>query len=68
MRRESRQSAALRREEPREADFDLYAGGRRIECVFNKLAYDRAVATCCAKRARNFASLIDLVTSMLWMK
>ncbi|NGZ09851.1 MAG: IS5/IS1182 family transposase, partial [Nitrospira sp. LK70] len=40
----------------------------RIECFFNKLKHYRAVATRYAKRARNFASLIYLAASVLWMK
>jgi transposase len=54
--------------EPRETDFALYAERSRIECFFNKLKHYRAVATRYAKRARNFASLIYLVASVLWMK
>jgi transposase len=53
---------------PRETDFTLYAERYRIECFFNKLKHYRAVATRYAKRARNFASLIYLAASMLWMK
>lgn len=53
---------------PRETDFALYAERYRIECFFNRLKHYRAVATRDAKRARNFASLIYLATSMLWMK
>ena len=53
---------------PRETDFALYAERYRIECFFNRLKHDRAVATRYAKRARNFASLIYLAASMLWMK
>ena len=54
--------------DPRETDFALYAERYRIECFFNKLTHDRAVATRYAKRARNVASLIYLAASMLWMK
>jgi transposase len=54
--------------EPRTTDFALYAERYRIECFFNKLKHYRAVATRYAKRARNFASLIYLAASMLWMK
>lgn len=54
--------------DPRETDFALYAERSRIECFFNRLKHDRAVATRYAKRARNFASLLYLAASMLWMK
>jgi transposase len=53
---------------PRDTDFDMYAERYRIECFFNRLKHDRAVATRYATRARNFASLIYLAASMLWMK
>jgi transposase len=53
---------------PRETDFALYAERYRIECFFNRLKHYRAVATRYAKRARNFASLLYLAASMLWMK
>ncbi len=53
---------------PRETDFTVYAERYRIECFFNRLKHYRAVATRYAKRARNFASLIYLAASMLWMK
>lgn len=53
---------------PRETDFAMYAERYRIECFFNKLKHYRAVATRYAKRVRNFASLIYLAASMLWMK
>lgn len=53
---------------PRETDFALYAERYRIECFFNRLKHYRAVATRYAKRARNFASLIYLAASLLWMK
>ena len=53
---------------PRETDFALYAERYRIECFCNRLKHDRAVATRDAKRARDFARLIYLVASMLWMK
>lgn len=53
---------------PRDTDFAMYAERSRIECFFNKLKHYRAVATRYAKRARNFASLIYLASSMLWMK
>jgi transposase len=54
--------------DPRETDFALYAERYRIECFFSKLKHYRAVATRYAKRARNFASLIYLAASLLWMK
>lgn len=54
--------------DPRETDFALYAERDRIECFFNRLTHDRAVATRYSKRARNFARLIYLAASMLWMK
>ena len=54
--------------DPRETDFVLYAERYRIEGFFNRLKHYRAVATRYAKRARNFASLIYLAASMLWMK
>jgi len=53
---------------PRQTDFALYAERYRLEWFFNKLNHYRAVATRYAKRARNFASLIYLAASMLWMK
>ncbi|MGE3979000.1 MAG: transposase [Nitrospira sp.] len=53
---------------PRDTDFALYAERYRIECFFNRLTHDRAVATRYAKLARNFASLIYLAATMLWMK
>lgn len=53
---------------PRETDFALYAERYRIEGFFNRLKHYRAVTTHYAKRARNFASLIDLAATMLWMK
>ncbi|HEX6726472.1 MAG TPA: transposase, partial [Nitrospira sp.] len=46
----------------------LYAEHYRIECFFNRLKHDRAVAMRYAKRARNLASLIYLAATMLWMK
>lgn len=52
---------------PRETDLTVYAERYRIECFFNRLKHYRAVATRYAKRARNFASLIYLAASMLWM-
>ncbi len=54
--------------EPRDTDFALYAESYRIECIFNRLKHDHGVATRYAKRARNFASLIYLAASVLWMK
>lgn len=54
--------------DPRKTDFALYAERYRIECFFNKLKHYRAVATRYAKRARNFAGLLYLAASMLWMK
>lgn len=54
--------------DPRATDFTLYAERYRIECFFNRLKHYRAVATRYAKRARNFASLIYLAASILWMK
>ncbi|BFU93074.1 MAG: hypothetical protein NTAFB01_42610 [Nitrospira sp.] len=54
--------------DPRDMDFALYAEHYRIECCFNRLKHDRAVATRYAKRARNFASLSYLAATMLWMK
>mgnify|MGYP001313215405 CR=1 FL=1 len=54
--------------EPRTTDFALYAERYRIECFFNRLKHYRALATRYAKRARNFASLIYLAATMLWMK
>lgn len=53
---------------PRKTDFALYAERYPIECFFDRLKHYRAVATRYAKRARNFASLIYLAASMLWMK
>ena len=53
---------------PRPTDFALYAERYRIECFFNRLKHYRAVATRYAKRARNFASLIYLAATMLWIK
>jgi transposase len=53
---------------PRDTDFAMYAERYRIECCFNKLKHYRAVATRSAKRTRNFASLIYLAASMLWLK
>ena len=53
---------------PRETDFAMYAERYRIECFFSRLKHYRGVATRYAKRARNFASLIYLAASMLWMK
>ncbi len=54
--------------DPRETDFALYAERYSIEGFFNRLKHYRAIATRYAKRARNFASLIYLPASMLWMK
>ena len=54
--------------DPRKTDFALYAERYRIEGFFNRLKHYRAVATRYAKRARNFASLIYLAASLLWMK
>lgn len=54
--------------DPRDTDFAMYAERYRIECFFNKLKHYRAVATRYAKRARNFASLIYLAASLLWLK
>jgi transposase len=54
--------------EPRETDFALYAERYRIECFFNRLKHYRAIATRYAKRARNFASLVYLAATMLWIK
>lgn len=54
--------------DPRDTDFALYAERYRIECFFNQLKHYRAVATRYAKRARNFASLIYLAATMLWLK
>lgn len=54
--------------DPRATDFVLYAERYRIEGFFDRLKHYRAVATRYAKRARNFASLIYLAASMLWMK
>lgn len=54
--------------DPREPDFALYAERDRIECFFSKLKHYRVIATRYAKRARNFASLIYLAASMLWIK
>ncbi len=45
-----------------------YVERYRIECFFNRLKHSRAIATRYAKRARNFASLIYLAATMLWMK
>lgn len=53
---------------PRTTDFALYAERYRIECFFNWLKHSRAIATRYAKRPRNFASLIYLAATMLWMK
>ena len=53
---------------PRPTDFTLYAERDRIECFFNRLTHYGAVATRYAKRARNFASLIDRAATMLWVK
>lgn len=49
-------------------DFALYAERDRIECFFNRLKHYRAIATRDAKCARNFANLIYLAATMLWMK
>ena len=54
--------------DPRDTDFALYAARYRIECFFNRLKHDRAVAMRYAKRARNLVSLIYLAATMLWMK
>jgi len=54
--------------EQREYDKDLYKTRHLIENFFAKLKHYRAIATRYAKRARNFASLMYLVSSMLWMK
>ena len=51
--------------DPRDTDFALYAERYRIECFFNRLKHDRAVATRYAKRARNFAGLIYLAATTL---
>lgn len=53
---------------PRQTDFALYAERHRVECFFSKLKHYRAVATRYAKRARNFASLIYLAASILWLR
>lgn len=53
--------------DPRETNFALYAERYRIECFFNRLKHDRAVATRYAKRARTFAILLYLAASTLWM-
>lgn len=53
---------------PRDTDVALDAERSRIEGFFTKLKPDRAVATRDAKRARNFASLMSLASSRLWMK
>ena len=52
----------------RETNFAVSAERDRIECFFNKLKHDRAIASRYSKRARNFASLIRLAASMLWRK
>ena len=54
--------------DPRDTNFASYAEHDRIECFFNRITHDRAVATRYAKHARNFASLIYLAATMLWMK
>ena len=51
--------------DPCDTDFALYAARYRIECFFNRLKHDRAVATRYAKRARNFAGLIYLAATTL---
>ena len=53
---------------PRPCDFALYAERYRIECFFNKLKHYRSVATRYCKTARNFAALIYLAATMIWMK
>lgn len=53
---------------PRSCDFALYAERYRVECFFSKLKHYRGVATRYCKRARNFAALIYLASSLIWMK
>ena len=53
---------------PRRCDFVMYAERHRIECFFSKLKHYRGIATRYCKRARNFAALIYLAASMLWMR
>ena len=51
--------------DPRDTNFALYAERYRIECFFNRLKHDRAVAMRYAKRARNFAGPIYLAATTL---
>lgn len=46
----------------------MYAERYRIERFFSRFKHYRGIATRYAQRARNFASLIYLAASMLWMK
>jgi transposase len=56
------------RKTPRDCDFALYAERHRIECFFSKLKHYRGIATRYCKRARNFASLIYLAATVIWMR
>ena len=52
----------------RSCDFALYAERHRVECFFSKLKHYRGIATRYCKRARNFAALIYLAASVIWMR
>ena len=49
-------------------DFALYCERNLVERFFNKIKHYRAVATRCAKRARNYMAFVSLVSVMLWIK
>jgi len=53
---------------PRAYDQDLYRARHLSENFFARLKPFRAIATRYDKRAINFASLVYLAASVLWMK
>lgn len=49
-------------------DADLYKERHRIENFFSKLKHYRGVATRYCKRARNFAALLYLAATLIWLR
>lgn len=49
-------------------DADLYKERHLIENFFSKLKHYRGIATRYCKRARNFASLLYLAASIIWLR
>ena len=49
-------------------DLDLYAQHHLVECCFSRLKHFRRVATRYEKTARNYAAVVAIAATILWLR